>query len=219
MGIDGLKLLDEARKKTGLPIITEATSEYRPINGHGEIEHVLENVIKYTDIIQIGARNAQNFDFLRRVGYLTKENKKPIMLKRGMNQPIDEFLLSAEYILSEGNPNVILCVRGTTKSALTSTRNEIDVFDIPKLKEKTHLPIFCDPSHMIGKRSGIVEMSLLAFSLGADGVIIESHTEPQKASCDGQQCLYPNQVETVVKIAKAFSGDKKGSDVLSDAFK
>ena len=189
LGVEGLKYLAEAKFETGLPIITEAMS----------VEQV-EIVSKYADIIQIGARNMQNFSLLEAVG----KTKKPVMLKRGMSAKIEEFLLAAEYILSNGNPNVILCERGI-RTFDTYTRNTLDISAVPYLKSVTHLPVVVDPSHATGRRNLVLPVSLAAIAAGADGLIIEVHTHPEKALSDGAQSLYPEQFEELMEKGRRIS--------------
>ncbi len=171
----GLKYLAEARKRTGLPVVTEVL----------ETESV-EMVAEYTDILQIGARNIQNFTLLRRVG----EMGKPVLLKRGMATSIQEFLLSAEYILAAGNPNVILCERGI-RTFETTTRFTLDLNAVPVLKKLSHLPVFVDPSHGTGHWDLVAPMAKGAVACGADGLIIEVHPKPEEALSDGPQSLKP----------------------------
>lgn len=182
MGVDGLKLLKKAKEETGMPIVTEIMSE----------EHIDE--FEDVDVLQVGARNMQNFDLLKKLGKL----KKPILLKRGIAATIEEWLMSAEYIMSEGNPNVILCERGI-RTYETYTRNTLDLSAIPVLKERTHLPIIVDPSHALGISRFVKPMSLAAVGAGSDGLIIEVHNDPSHALCDGAQSLRPDQFEDVVK--------------------
>jgi 3-deoxy-7-phosphoheptulonate synthase len=172
----GLKHLAEARKRTGLPVVTEVL----------ETESV-ELVADYADILQIGARNIQNFTLLRRVG----EMGKPVLLKRGMATSIQEFLLSAEYILSAGNPNVILCERGI-RTFETSTRFTLDLNAVPVLKKLSHLPVVVDPSHGTGHWDLVTPMARAAVACGADGLIIEVHPRPEEALSDGPQSLKPS---------------------------
>jgi 3-deoxy-7-phosphoheptulonate synthase len=172
----GLKHLAEARKRTGLPVVTEVL----------ETESV-ELVAEYADILQIGARNIQNFTLLRRVG----EMGKPVLLKRGMATSIQEFLLSAEYILSAGNPNVILCERGI-RTFETSTRFTLDLNAVPVLKKLSHLPVVVDPSHGTGHWDLVTPMARGAVACGADGLIIEVHPRPEEALSDGPQSLKPS---------------------------
>lgn len=170
---EGLKLLAKAREATGLPIVTEVMS---PDN--------VGLVAEYADLLQVGARNMQNFDLLRELGKI----KKPVLLKRGMSATIEEFLAAAEYILAEGNDQVILCERGI-RTFETSTRNTLDLAMVPLVKELTHLPIMVDPSHATGKRSLVTPMSKAALVAGAHGVLVEVHPEPEKALSDGPQSL------------------------------
>ncbi len=170
---EGLKLLAKAREATGLPIVTEVMS---PDN--------VGLVAEYADLLQVGARNMQNFDLLRELGKI----RKPILLKRGMSATIEEFLAAAEYILAEGNEQVILCERGI-RTFETATRNTLDLAMVPLVKEITHLPVMVDPSHATGKRSLVNPMSKAALVAGAHGVLVEVHPEPEKALSDGPQSL------------------------------
>ena len=179
---EGLQLLLEAKKETGMPICTELMAE--------KYIDLFEDV----DIIQIGARNMQNFDLLKAVGKLNK----PILLKRGLANTIQEWLMSAEYIMSEGNENVILCERGI-RTFEPATRNTLDLSAIPLVKEMTHLPIIVDPSHASGIARLVEPMSLASVGAGSDGLIIEVHNDPPHALCDGAQSLRPEQFEEVVK--------------------
>jgi 3-deoxy-7-phosphoheptulonate synthase len=170
---EGLKLLDLARRETGLPIVTEVMS---PDN--------VGLVSEYADLLQIGARNMQNFDLLREVG----RSRKPVLLKRGMSATIEEFLAAAEYILAEGNSQVILCERGI-RTFETATRNTLDLSVVPLVKEMSHLPIMVDPSHATGRRSLVGPMAKAALVVGAHGILVEVHPEPEKALSDGPQSL------------------------------
>ncbi len=170
---EGLKLLALASKASGLPIVTEIMS---PDN--------VGLVAEYADLLQVGARNMQNFDLLRELGKI----RKPILLKRGMSATVEEFLAAAEYILAEGNDQVILCERGI-RTFETATRNTLDLSIVPLIKELTHLPIMVDPSHATGKRSLVSPMAKAALVAGADGVLVEVHPEPEKALSDGPQSL------------------------------
>lgn len=181
LGLDGLKLLKKAKAETGMPIVTELMSEKYLDEFDG------------VDVIQIGARNMQNFDLLRAVGRL----KVPILLKRGISATIEEWLMSAEYIMSEGNENVILCERGI-RTFEPYTRNTLDLSAIPILKERTHLPVIVDPSHASGVARLVRPLSLASVGAGADGLIIEVHNDPVHALCDGAQSLRPEQFEDVV---------------------
>jgi 3-deoxy-7-phosphoheptulonate synthase len=191
MGEDGLKLLVEARAVTGLPIVTEVMAP-----------EDVDLVAEYADVLQIGTRNAQNFPLLKRVG----KTRKPVFLKRGMSATIQEFLMSAEYILSEGNPNVILCERGI-RTFETMTRFTLDLSAVPVLKEESHLPIFVDPSHSSGHWRYVAPMALAAIAAGADGLLVEVHPRPAEALCDGPQALKPDtfqaMMDTLVKVAEA----------------
>ena len=170
---EGLKLLSKAKAETGLPIVTEVMS---PDN--------VGLVAEHADLLQVGARNMQNFDLLRELGRI----RKPVLLKRGMSATIEEFLAAAEYILAEGNEQVILCERGI-RTFETATRNTLDLAMVPLVKEMTHLPVMVDPSHATGKRSLVIPMSKAALVAGAHGVLVEVHPEPEKALSDGPQSL------------------------------
>lgn len=187
LGLEGLKLLAKAKKETGLPIVTEAMDEAGA-----------ELVAEYGDCIQIGARNMQNYSLLKVAGKL----KKPVLLKRGMAATIQDFLLSAEYLLAEGNTQVILCERGL-RSFDTASRNIFDLNAIPIVQQLSHLPIVADPSHGTGRRDKVLPMSRAAIAAGADGIIIEMHPRPEKAMSDGAQSQTPEQfAETVVELKK-----------------
>ncbi|MDR3120090.1 MAG: 3-deoxy-7-phosphoheptulonate synthase [Clostridiales bacterium] len=175
LGVDGLELLKIARQKTGLPIVTELMSA----------EH-LDTFAENVDVIQIGARNMQNFTLLREVGEL----KKPVLLKRGLSSTIDELLMSAEYVMAGGSDQVILCERGI-RTFETATRNTLDLSAVPVLKAKSHLPVIVDPSHATGYWHLVEPMSLAAVAAGADGLIIEVHNNPEAALCDGAQSITP----------------------------
>lgn len=182
LGLKGLEILKKAREVTGLPIVTEIMSE-RYIDAFAEV-----------DMVQIGARNMQNFDLLKAVGRLGR----PVLLKRGLANTIEEWLMSAEYIMSEGNMNIVLCERGI-RTFEPYTRNTLDLSAIPILKEKTHLPVIVDPSHASGLSRLVKPMSLASVGAGADGLIIEVHNDPPHALCDGAQSLRPEQFDDVVK--------------------
>jgi 3-deoxy-7-phosphoheptulonate synthase len=175
LGEDGLRCLAEARAETGLPIITEIMDT-----------RDLAVIEKYADCLQIGARSMQNFALLKEVG----RSRLPVLLKRGLSASINELLMSAEYILSEGNPNVLLCERGI-RTFETMTRNTLDLNAVPILKAKTRLPVVVDPTHGIGLRDFIPQMSLAAIAAGADALMIEVHDEPERAWSDGEQALQP----------------------------
>ncbi|MGN8913428.1 3-deoxy-7-phosphoheptulonate synthase [Anaerofustis butyriciformans] len=182
LGYDGLELLKEARKETGLPIVTELMST-------NDLEKFVEDV----DVIQIGARNMQNFDLLKELGKI----RKPILLKRGLSATIEELLMSAEYIMAGGNENVILCERGI-RTFETYTRNTLDLSAIPAIKKLSHLPIIIDPSHATGKWWMVESLAKAAIVAGADGLIIEVHNDPLNALCDGQQSLKPEAFDDLM---------------------
>ena len=192
LGPKGLELLAEARDETGLAVVTEAV----------EPEGVAL-VAEYADVIQIGARNMQNFPLLKRAG----RSGKPVLLKRGMSATITELLLAAEYLLSEGNPNVILCERGV-RSFDSRTRNVLDLTAIPLVKSLTHLPVIADPSHGTGVREKVTPMARAAVAAGADGLVVEVHPDPPAALSDGAQSLYPEQFDQLIRqcgpIARAI---------------
>lgn len=189
---DGIAMLLKAKKETGLPIVTE-------IMDISQLPYFEE-----VDLIQVGARNMQNFELLKELGKL----QKPILLKRGLSSTLEELLMSAEYILAGGNENVILCERGI-RTFETATRNTLDLSAVPVLKKLTHLPIIVDPSHATGKSALVAPMSLAAVAAGADGLIIEVHDNPAKALCDGPQSLTP----------EAFAKLKLSINAVSDAVK
>ena len=186
--VEGLKYMAEAREATGLKVITEVTSE-----------HALEAAVNYVDIIQIGARNMQNFELLKEAGKINK----PVMLKRGLAATIDEWLNAAEYIMSEGNEDVILCERGI-RTFETSTRNTLDISAVPVIKSKSHLPIIVDPSHASGVRANISPLSRAAVAAGADGLMIEVHPCPEKALSDGAQSLDPGDFKKLTEELRPF---------------
>lgn len=179
---EGLELLFEARKKTGLPIVSE-------------IMNVKDlDLFEDVDVLQVGARNMQNFDLLKELG----KTKKPVLIKRGLANTLKELLMSAEYVMSEGNENVILCERGI-RTYETFTRNTLDLSAIPALHELTHLPVVVDPSHATGLARLVEPMAMAAVAAGADGLLIEVHNDPQNALCDGAQSLTPGQFDSLVK--------------------
>ena len=182
---EGLKILLEAKKATGLPIVTEIMNQ----------AHL--DLFEDVDIIQVGARNMQNFELLKELGKINK----PILLKRGMSSTIDELLMSAEYIMAGGNEQVILCERGI-RTFETSMRNTLDISAVPMLKSKTHLPVIVDPSHAAGIRFMVEPLTMAAIAAGADGVMIEVHNNPEKALCDGMQSLTPQAFDDVMKKVK-----------------
>jgi 3-deoxy-7-phosphoheptulonate synthase len=180
---EGLRYLAEAREETGLPFVTEIMDP-----------RDAELLDRYADIIQVGARNMQNFRLLKEVGSLDK----PVMLKRGLSATIKDLLLSAEYIVSNGNPNVILCERGV-RTFETHTRNMIDIAAVPSMKELSHLPVIVDPSHAAGRWDLIHPISLAALAAGADGLMIEVHPRPEDALCDGPQSLMPSRFASLME--------------------
>lgn len=184
--IEGLKYMDEVRRNTGLAVVCEVTS----------LEAV-ENAVKYVDILQVGARNMQNFYLLKEVG----KTKMPVLLKRGIAATIDEWLNAAEYIMSEGNPNVILCERGI-RTYETATRNTLDISAVPVIKEKSHLPIIVDPSHATGVRKYVAPLAKASVAVGADGLMIEVHPNPAKALSDGPQSLNPSDFKNLCNELK-----------------
>src|ERR671923_2816134 len=177
LGLQGLKILAEVRAQFGLTIVTEAIDN-----------ESLDLVEEYADVIQIGARNMQNFSLLKRAG----RSKKPVLLKRGMSATLDEFLMAAEYVLSEGNYNVMLCERGV-RTFSDFSRNTLDLAVVPAVKKRSHLPIFVDPSHGTGKRHKVLPLARAAVAVGADGLLIEVHHEPDKALSDGMQSILPEE--------------------------
>jgi 3-deoxy-7-phosphoheptulonate synthase len=181
MGEDGLKIMAEIRDVFGLRIVTEAL-DYES----------LELVDEYADVIQIGARNMQNYSLLKRAG----RARKPVLLKRGMSATLDEFLMAAEYILSEGNYQVALCERGV-RTFSDFSRNTLDLAVVPAVKRRSHLPIMVDPSHGTGKRHKVLPLSLAAVAVGADGLLVEVHHEPEKALSDGVQSIIPSEFATL----------------------
>jgi 3-deoxy-7-phosphoheptulonate synthase len=189
LGKKGLEMLALARRETGLPIVTEALDE--------EGAHL---VAEFADCIQIGARNMQNYSLLRAVGRM----RKPVLLKRGMAATITDLLMSAEYLLAEGNTQVILCERGI-RSFDNATRNLFDLTAIPLVQKLSHLPIVGDPSHGTGLRDKVIPMGRAAIAAGADGLIVEMHPEPDKALSDGGQSLYPEQLQRLVREARAIA--------------
>jgi 3-deoxy-7-phosphoheptulonate synthase len=192
---EGLKILDEARRETGLPVVTEVMEPDK-----------VEMVAAHADILQIGARNVQNFSLLRRVA----ETRKPVLLKRGMSTSIQEWLLSAEYVLSGGNPQVILCERGI-RTFETATRFTLDLNAVPVVKKLTHLPVVVDPSHGTGHWEYVEAMAMAGLAAGADGLIIEVHPRPEEALSDGPQSLKPERFAALMtrlrRLAEALDRD------------
>lgn len=183
LGEDGLRIMAEVRDRFGLKIVTEAVDN-----------ESLDLVEEYADVIQIGARNMQNFSLLKQAG----RAGKPVLLKRGMSATLEELLMAAEYVMSEGNYNVILCERGVRTFA-DHTRNTLDLSLIPAVQRLSHLPIVVDPSHGTGKRNKVTPLSRAAIAVGADGLIVEVHHDPDKALSDGAQSLYPDQFDELMK--------------------
>ena len=188
MGTAGLELLMEARARTGLPIVTEIMDP--------RLADLFEREV---DVVQVGARNMQNFELLKEVGKMSK----PILLKRGLSNTYEEWIMSAEYIMSEGNENVILCERGV-RTFETYTRNTLDVSAIPAVKQMSHLPVIVDPSHAAGMYWMVEPLALAAVAAGADGLIIEVHNDPAHAKCDGQQSLTPQKFDALMGKVSAM---------------
>ena len=189
LGEEGLKLLGIVREETGLPIVTEVMDTRQ-----------VELVASYTDMIQIGSRNMQNYPLLKEAGMC----RKPILLKRGMMATVDEFLLAAEYILKHGNNQVVLCERGI-RTFETSTRNTLDLSAVPMLKHLSHLPVIVDPSHGTGLRWMVPAMAKAAIAVGADGLIMEVHYKPEDALCDGYQSLSPDEFAELMSALKRIA--------------
>ncbi|HLW00494.1 MAG TPA: 3-deoxy-7-phosphoheptulonate synthase [Ktedonobacterales bacterium] len=183
LGVPGLELLDEARAETGLPVVTEVMEPA-----------LVEVVAEHADMLQIGCRNMQNFPLLKAAG----RSGKPVLLKRGFSATIEEWLLSAEYILSEGNPNVVLCERGV-RSFDPHTRNLLDLSCVPLLGMLTHLPVVVDPSHSTGRRELVVPMAHAAIAAGADGLLVDVHHQPDQAMCDGDQAIMPEELQRLIQ--------------------
>src|SRR3984957_14957130 len=189
MEAEGLVLLEHAGRRVGLPVVTEIMDP-----------HDIDAVAEHSDMLQVGARNAQNFSLLRRLGRI----KKPVLLKRGMSMKLEEFMMAAEYILSEGNPNVVLCERGI-RTFETATRNTLDLNAVPLLKEWTHLPVLVDPSHGTGIYKMVAPMALAAIAAGADGLLIEVHPKPEAALSDGPQQLKPSRFADLMRTLKPLA--------------
>jgi 3-deoxy-7-phosphoheptulonate synthase len=189
LGEQGMKFLFEAKKEAGLPIVTELMDPRE-----------LPLFLKYADVIQIGARNMQNFELLKEVG----KTRKPVLLKRGMANTVKDFLLSAEYVFSEGNHNVILCERGI-RTFEDSTRFTLDISVVPVIRKLSHLPIVIDPSHCSGTWEYVSPLSKAAIAVGADGLLIEIHDEPEKAVCDGPQALKPHKFDLLMDELRAIA--------------
>lgn len=189
LGVEGLKILAQARAETGLAVVTEALDQQS-----------LDAVYQYADMIQIGARNMQNFSFLRQVGQLDK----PVLLKRGMSATIEEWLLAAEYIAEEGNCRIVLAERGV-RSFDPHTRNMLDLAAVPVLQELSHLPVLVDPSHGTGRRSKVAPMSRAAMAAGAQAIMVDVHDRPEEALCDGPQALSPDEFEALCQSLAALA--------------
>jgi len=189
LGEEGLRILAEVRERWGLRIVTEAIDN-----------ESLELVEEYADVIQIGARNMQNFSLLKRAG----RSKKPVLLKRGMAATLEEFLMAAEYVMCEGNYNVILCERGVRTFA-DHTRNTLDLSVVPAVHRLSHLPILVDPSHGTGKRNKVTPLSRAAVAVGSDGLIVEVHNDPDRALSDGMQSLYPDQFDELMSEVRQIA--------------
>jgi len=189
LGEEGLRILAEVRERWGMRIVTEAIDN-----------ESLELVEEYADVIQIGARNMQNFSLLKRAG----RSKKPVLLKRGMAATLEEFLMAAEYVMCEGNYNVILCERGVRTFA-DHTRNTLDLSVVPAVHRLSHLPILVDPSHGTGKRNKVTPLSRAAVAVGSDGLIVEVHNDPDRALSDGMQSLYPDQFDELMSEVRQIA--------------
>jgi 3-deoxy-7-phosphoheptulonate synthase len=190
LGEEGLKLIRKAADTFGLLVITEVLEN-----------SMIDLIYKYTDIFQVGARNMQNYSLLKELG----SAKRPVMLKRGLSATVEDWLMSAEYILSNGNPDVLLCERGI-RTFETYTRNTFDISAIPVVHKRSHLPVCADPSHATGLRDKVVPMALAAVAAGADALMVEVHHDPEKALSDGPQALLPNQFEDMMKQIRAIAG-------------
>jgi len=188
LGEEGLKILAKVRETFGLPVVTEVMDL-----------SCFDMVEAYADVIQIGTRNMQNFSLLRRAG----EAKKPVLLKRGMSATVDEWLMAAEYIMAEGNPNVILCERGV-RTFVRHSRNTLDLSAIPVVQRESHLPIIVDPSHAAGFRDQVIPLARSAAAVSANGIMIEVHNEPEKAMSDGVQSLYPEQFDLLCRQIRSI---------------
>jgi 3-deoxy-7-phosphoheptulonate synthase len=189
LGMEGLKILARVREETGLPVVTEAT----------DID-VLDAVAEYSDMVQIGARNMQNYTLLKRAGRCGR----PVLLKRGMNATITELLLAAEYLLDEGNRDVVLCERGIRTFA-DHTRNTLDVSAVPAVQRISHLPIICDPSHASGQRSKVLALARASVATGADGLMVEVHDHPNQALSDGAQAILPDELDLLMEQTRALA--------------
>ena len=199
LGVEGLKILEAAKKETGMPVVTEVLDQ-----------RTLEEVAEVADVLQVGARNMQNFALLKELGRI----RKPVMLKRGLSATLDEWLMSAEYLLAEGNGQVILCERGV-RTFSDHARNTLDLTVVPAVKETSHLPIMVDPSHATGVRTRVAPMARAAAAAGAHGIMVEVHDRPREALCDGAQALSPEDFKSLMtdlkKITAALGHDLAGA--------
>jgi 3-deoxy-7-phosphoheptulonate synthase len=189
LGVEGLEILARVREETGLPVVTEAT----------DID-VLDAVAEHSDMVQIGARNMQNYSLLRRAG----QCGRPVLLKRAMNGTLDEWLLAAEYILDQGNSQVVLCERGI-RTFVDHSRNTLDLSVVPAVQEISHLPIICDPSHATGQRTKVLSLSRASVAVGADGLMVEVHDEPENALSDGKQAILPDELDELMAQVRALA--------------
>ena len=189
LGIEGLEILARVREEVGLPVVTEAT----------DID-VLDAVAEYADMVQIGARNMQNYTLLKRAGRCGR----PVLLKRAMTATVTEWLLAAEYLLDQGNDQVVLCERGIRTFA-DHTRNTLDISAVPAVQRISHLPIICDPSHASGKRHKVLALSRAAVAVGADGLMVEVHDEPEQAFSDGKQAIQPDELDSLLAQIRALA--------------
>jgi 3-deoxy-7-phosphoheptulonate synthase len=189
LGEKGLEMLAQVRAETGLPVVTEVMDTRQ-----------VELVASYADVLQVGTRNMQNFALLTEVGRL----RRPVLLKRGMSATVKDLLLAAEYVMAQGNPNVILCERGI-RTFETATRNTFDVAAIPVLKRETHLPVIADPSHAGGRRDLVAPLSFAAIAAGADGLLVEVHPDPEHATSDGDQSLELDEFDAMMRTLRVFA--------------
>lgn len=209
LGREGIRCLVEARRRTGLPIITEATGSHRHMGPDGQREErtVLEEVVEHADILQVGTRNMKAYGFLEEIAQRTAERGTPVLLKRGESASLEEFLLAAEYIVLHGNPDVILCLRGLRGGESTRfLRYAPDIGAIPVLKNESNLPVIFDPSHATGDRRYVEAVALAAVAAGADGLMIETHLDPERAWSDGQECVTPETLARIVSEARKIEG-------------
>ncbi|MBV8201296.1 MAG: 3-deoxy-7-phosphoheptulonate synthase, partial [Acidobacteria bacterium] len=189
LGEEGLRILARVRAETGLPVVTEAT----------DID-VLDRVVEYADAVQVGARNMQNYTLLKRVGRCAR----PVLLKRGMTATVTEMMLAAEYILDQGNRNVVLCERGI-RTFTDHSRNTLDLSAVPEVKRISHLPMITDPSHAAGERAKVLPLARASVAVGADGVMVEVHDRPEEALSDGDQALLPEEFERLMSAVRLLA--------------